>query len=191
MHEESIARNYAEALLELAKRANAAARASASDADAMAEWGGLIQELAGAVTSDPILRRFLEAPQVSAQQKCVILGKGLEGKAPPKFIKFVQKLVTNRRQLLIPHIATAYTDLLDAAAGRVHARVTLNRAANEAETAAIAAQLSRVLKKAVIPHVTVNANILGGIVVRIGDTVMDGSVRRRLGAVRAKMLGGA
>ena len=60
----------------------------------------------------------------------------------------------------------------------------------EADTAAIAAQLSRVLKKIVVPHVTVNPQILGGVVVRVGDTVMDGSVRRRLGAVRAKMLGG-
>ena len=39
-----------------------------------------------------------------------------------------------------------------------------------------------------VPHVTVDDRILGGLVVRVGDTVMDGSVRRRLGALRSRML---
>ena len=179
MRDESISRNYAEALLALAAKANATE-----------EWGALMHAVAGAFESDVTLQRFLAAPQVSATQKKAILAKGLEGKAPPLFIKFLQKLVTNRRQLLIAQVATAYTNLLDAAAGRVHARVTVARAVSDADMVAIAAQLSRVLKKTVVPHATVNPQILGGIVVRVGDTVMDGSVRRRLGAVRAKMLGG-
>lgn len=176
MRDTSISKNYAEALLALAKKAN--------DAEG---WGGLIHGLAGAFEQDVTLRRFLEAPQVSAAQKAAILGKGLAGKAPAMFIKFVQKLVQNRRQMLIPQVATAYTDLLDAEAGRVHARVTLAKPMEN--TDALAAQLSKALKKIVVPHVTVNPQILGGIVVRVGDTVMDGSVRRRLGVVKAKMLG--
>ena len=178
MRDETIARNYAEALLALATKANAAE-----------EWGGIVHALAGAIESDITLRRFLEAPQVSGAQKKAILAKGLEGRVPPLFVKFVQKLVSNRRQLLIPDIATAYTDLLDSAAGRVHARVTVSHALPDAEREAIAAQLSRVLGKVVVPHVNVNPQILGGVIVRVGDTVMDGSVRRRLGAVRARMLG--
>lgn len=180
MSAESISRNYAEALLALAKKANA------TD-----EWGALMHAVAGAFESDVTLQRFLAAPQVSATQKKAIFAKGLDGKAPPMFITFLQKLVTNRRQVLIPQVANAYTDLLDTAAGRVHARVTFARAVSDADAAAIAVQIGKVLKKTVIAHVTVNPQILGGVVVRVGDTVMDGSVRRRLGAVRAKMLGGA
>jgi F-type H+-transporting ATPase subunit delta len=178
MREQSISKNYAEALLALAKKA-----------DATEEWGGLVHALAGAIESDITLRRFLSAPQVSAAQKSELIGKGLQGKAPAHFIKFVQKVIANRRQLLIAQIASAYTDLLDSAAGRVHARVTVAKAVSDAEMTAITAQLSTALKKIVVPHVTVNPKILGGIVVRVGDTVMDGSVQRRLGAVRAKMLG--
>ena len=191
MRNESIAKNYAEALLALATKANATSPAPAGSATAMEEWGALIHAVAGAFESDITLQRFLAAPQVSATQKKEIFAKGLAGKAPPLFIKFLQKLVTNRRQLLIPDVATAYTDLLDAAAGRVHARVTVSRGVSDADAAAIAVQLGKVLKKIVVPHVTVNPQILGGVIVRVGDTVMDGSVRRRLGAVRAKMLGGA
>lgn len=178
MHEASIATNYAEALLALATKAGA-----------VEEWGGLIHALAGAVEGDVTLRRFLAAPQVSAADKSRILGTGLDGRVPAMFIRFVQKLVTNRRQLLIPRVATAYTDLVDAAAGRVHARLTFSRAVSDADRDAIAAQLSKALKKTVVPHATVNPSILGGVIVRIGDTVMDGSVRRRLDAVRSRMLG--
>ena len=178
MRDETIAKNYAEALLALAKKANATE-----------EWGGLIHAVAGAIESNVTLQRFLAAPQVSGLQKKAILAKGLDGRVPPLFVKFLQKLVSNRRQLLIGAIATAYTDLVDVAAGRVHARVTFARAVTDADRDQITAQLSKVLGKTVVPHVTINEQILGGIIVRVGDTVMDGSVRRRLGAVRAKMLG--
>jgi F-type H+-transporting ATPase subunit delta len=52
----------------------------------------------------------------------------------------------------------------------------------------IAEQLSRVVGKTVVPHLNVNPAILGGVVVRIGDTVMDGSVRRKLGRLRNQIL---
>jgi F-type H+-transporting ATPase subunit delta len=176
MHEESIARNYAAVLLTLARKANA------TD-----EWAALINAIAGAIEENVTLRRFLAAPQVSAADKNAVLGKGLAGKAPPMFVKFLQKLVSNRRQMLVPDVATEYGNLLDAAEGRVHARVTVARVMTDADQQALAAQLTAALKKTVVAHVTVNPAILGGVVVRIGDTVMDGSVRRRLGALRARM----
>jgi len=179
MSDESVSRNYAEALLALARKAGA------TD-----EWAALIHAIANAVEQDVTLRRFLAAPQVSAAEKNAVLAKGLAGKAPPVFIKFLQKLVTNRRQTLIPQVATEFGNLLDAAEGRVHARVTVARTLNDDDQRAIAAQLSKAFGKTVVPHVTVNPAILGGVVVRIGDTVMDGSVRRRLGVLRSAMAAG-
>ena len=179
MSDESVSRNYAEALLALARKANA------TD-----EWAALIHAIADAVEQDLTLQRFLAAPQVSAADKNAVLAKGLAGKAPPMFVKFLQKLVTNRRQTLIPKVATEFGKLLDTAEGRVHARVTVARAMSDDDQRAIAAQLSRALGKTVVPHVAVNPAILGGLVVRIGDTVMDGSVRRRLGVLRNAMAAG-
>jgi F-type H+-transporting ATPase subunit delta len=179
MHEASISRNYAEALLALARKANAAE-----------EWGALINAVAGAIESDVTLQRFLAAPQVSQDHKKALLERALGDKAPRPFVLFLQKLVMNRRQTMVPGIATEYGNLLDAEAGRVHARVTVARATSAAEVDAIAAALSKALGKIVVPHVTEDAKIMGGVVVRIGDTVMDGSVRRRLGALKARMLTG-
>jgi F-type H+-transporting ATPase subunit delta len=179
MHEESIARNYAEALLALARKVNATG-----------DWAVLIHAVASAVEQDVTLRRFLAAPQISAAEKNAVLAKAFTGKAPPLFVTFLQKVVTNRRQVLIPDIATEYGNLLDAVEGRVHARVTVARETGAADQERIAAELSRALRKTVVAHVAVNAAILGGIVVRVGDTVMDGSVRRRLGALRSAMIAG-
>ena len=106
------------------------------------------------------------------------------------FVKFLQKLVMNRRQMLIPEIAIEYGNLLDAAEGRVHARVTVAREASEADVAAMTVALTKALGKTVVPHVAVDPRILGGVVVRVGDSVMDGSVRRRLSALRARMAAG-
>lgn len=72
--------------------------------------------------------------------------------------------------------------------GRVHANVTMAKDASDEDRNLLAEQLSRVLGKTVVPHVTVNPAILGGVVVRVGDTVMDGSVRKRLATLRSRML---
>ena len=177
MHSSSISRNYADALLSLATRDKA-----------RDEYGALINGLAGVLDKDATFRKFLEAPQVSEGQKNEVLGKALSGRAPVHFVRFVQKLVSNRRQMLLAEVADEYNNLRDAEEGRVHARVTVARALSDADSSALAASLSRALGKVVVPHVAVNEAILGGVVVRVGDTVMDGSVRHRLGRLRAQMM---
>ena len=177
MRDTSIARNYAEALLALARKA--------SDT---AGWGAAVSALGDAVAQDVTLRNFLEAPQVSASQKNTVLGRALADKVAPNFVRFVQKLVSNRRQMLLPQVAVEYHNLLDEAEGRVHARVTVSRAFDQAGTDAITVALTKALKKTVVPHMTVDERILGGVVVRVGDTVMDGSVRRRLVRLREKLI---
>lgn len=176
MRDVSIAKNYAEALLALANKAKGAT-----------EWGELASALGDAVSQDATLRNFLDAPQVSAAEKNTVLGKALVN-APKLFVRFVQKLVTNRRQMLLPEIAVAYHDLLDAAEGRVHARVTVARAYDAKAREALTASLTKALNKTVVAHVTVDERILGGVVVRVGDTVMDGSVRRKLGRLRERLV---
>ena len=179
MRDTTIARNYAETLLALARKAG----------DTTA-WGTMIGDVADAMERDPKLRHFLESPRVGVEQKNAILGRAFQDRMPRLFVRFLQALVKNRRQLLIPHIAIAYRDLLDEVEGRVHARVTLAKEPTEAETAAIAQQLGKALGKTVVPHVAINPAILGGVVVRVGDRVMDGSVRRRLATLRNRLVYG-
>jgi len=176
MREPTIARNYAEALFELARKGGE-----------LDGWGAMISDVADAMTRDDRLRRFLESPRVSAEEKNEVLGKALQDRMPRLLVRYLQALVRHRRQMLIPQIAAEYRALVDEAEGRVHAQVTVATDAAAADRDAIARDLSRVLGKRVVPHVTVNPAILGGVVVRVGDVVMDGSVRRRLSVLRSRL----
>ena len=177
MRPATIARNYAEALLILARKAN--------DLDG---WGLAINGVGTAVESDHRLRNFMAAPQISAAEKNVVLGRAFGAQLPKLMVRFIQKLVLNRRQMLLPQVAEEYGNLVDETSGRVHAQVTLSREATEADAKMIAAQLSRAFGKTVVPHLSVNPAILGGVVVKVGDRVMDGSVRKRLKTLKARIV---
>lgn len=179
MRATTIARNYAEALLALAEKAQD-----------RRGWGTMISDVADAMQRDERLRQFLESPRVSAAEKSAVLGKAFQDRMPRLFVRYLQLLVQKRRQMLIPEIAVEYHNLVDAIEGRVHARVTVAKETSKEDEALLARELSRVVGKTVVPHTTVNPAILGGVVVRIGDVVMDGSVRRRLAALRSRMLAG-
>ena len=180
MRETTIARNYADALLELARRAND-----------MEGWGRMIQEVADAVNGDATLRHFLESPRIATEHKTDVLSKAFQDRMPRLFVRYLQILVTKGRQMLLPEIASAYRDLLDEAEGRVHAQVTFARPVSDDQRAAVAAGLSKLLGKEVVPHVTVDPAIVGGVVVKVGDRVMDGSVRRRMRLLRDRLTYGA
>ena len=173
MRDSTIARNYAETLIALADKAG--------DREG---WGKLVQDIANAIEGDIKLRRFLESPRISGQEKSAVLAKAFGDRVPAIFLRFLQILVTKRRQMLVPAIATEYHDILDHAEERVHANVTVSRQPADGDEARIAEQLGRVLGKRVVTHVSVNPAILGGVIVKVGDTVMDGSLRRRLHRLR-------
>ncbi len=179
MRDTTIARNYAEALLALARKANA-----------LDNWGATMLAVSDAVTTDQRLTNFLAAPQVAASDKKKVLAKAFGPVLPRTLLLFLQKLIDNRRQMLIPEIAVEYANLVDETEGRLHAQVTVARETSDADRAAIARQLSDRLGKTVVPHVNVNPAILGGVIVKFGDTVMDGSVRKRLNTLRSKLTAG-
>jgi F-type H+-transporting ATPase subunit delta len=180
MRDATIARNYAQALLALATKANQ-----------VDTFGALIGGMSEAARQDVVFRRFLEAPQISDGAKRDVLRKALSDKAPATFVRFIEKLISNRRQMIIPEIAIEYVNLVDDQQGRVHAMVTVAHALRNGEASEFSQRLTASLGKEVVAHMTVNPAILGGVIVRIGDTVMDGSVRRRLGTLRQALVNAA
>ena len=178
MRDPTIARNYAEALVSLAQRAN--------DLDG---WGETITEVADAVEGDPRLANFLSSPKVSADEKIEIIRKAFQDRLPRLFVRFLAAVIANRRQRLIPEIAIEYGLLVDEIQGRVHARVTVAREPDERLRASVEKQLSTITGMRVVPHFVVKPEILGGMIARMGDTVMDGSLARRLETLRSRMLG--
>ena len=177
MRGSTIARNYAETLLELARR----------DGNALERYGTLIRETAEAMGRDITLRRFLESPRVTTDHKNELFARAFANRAPRNFIRFLAALVNHGRQMLLPEVASEYQALVDQAEGRVHAQVTVARQTSDGERDTIAHELSRAIGKNVVPHLEIDPSILGGVVVKMGDTVMDGSVRKRLSVLRARL----
>src|SRR3979411_1451337 len=165
MRDITIARSYAETFLALAEKAGN-----------LRGWGAMLADVARAMETDQTLRLFLESPRIPAQRKMDVLGKALQDRMPRLMVRFLQALVRNRRQMLIPEISAEYQDLVDAVEGRMHARVTVALEPTDADTKLVTKHLSRMFKKDVVPHMLVDPAILGGVIVHVGDTVLDGSV---------------
>ena len=123
----------------------------------------------------------------SADKKNVVK-KAFEASLPKHVVNFVLVTIDKRRQRLLRSISHQYQVLLDAHMGREHVQVTVARPVDEATRELIAGKLSVALGKRAIPHFRVDVGILGGLVVRTGDTIYDGSVRRRMEGLRRQML---
>jgi F-type H+-transporting ATPase subunit delta len=177
---EIIARNYAETLLSLAERHGGPGGLEA--------FGQAADTLAALLQADPRMRQFLETPRVSADQKKAALTAALAGRAPEMFVRFLMVLTDKRRQALLPEIAAAYRELVDERMGRVRVQVTISHAPDAALQAEIGNALADRLGKTVIPTFTVDPELMGGMVVRMGDQILDGSVRSRAAQLRRRLL---
>ena len=177
MREPTVARNYAEALFQMGERTGESER-----------FGDLIEGVGGAIEADESIRVVLESPRVTKAVKQGLLGRALRDRAPDSFVRFLAAVVKRNRQGIIPAIAREYLGLLDIKFDRVHANVALARKPDLALQEAVRKSLAAVLGKEVIPHFRDDPGILGGVIVRIGDRVMDGSLRRRLKVLRRQML---
>ena len=178
MRATTIARNYAEALLALGERSGTVDR-----------YGELLDALAGAVETTPEVQGILMSPRVPKAEKIRLLGAALKD-APREFVLFLRALLKRGRQRLLREISTEYQALLDIKHNRLRAGVTLARPADHGLQHEIQEALSRELGKEVIAAFHVDPEILGGTVVRIGERIHDGSVRRRMTKLRRHLLSG-
>lgn len=169
----TVARNYAEALF------------AAGD-----EYGTLLDAVAGAIQADERIAITLDSPRVSKAAKSQILARALKGEAPAEFVRFLQAVVRRGRQGLLAEIAQEYQVLLDQKLNRVHAGVTLVDDADARTQKQVVERLTKALGREVRAYFRADPRILGGVVVRVGDRIFDGSVRRRLTALQRRMLTG-
>jgi F-type H+-transporting ATPase subunit delta len=172
-----VARSYAAALFEIGEREHLHDSLVAS-LDALGE----------ALQSSPQLRLFLTSPKIDMNLKKATLRKALEGRAHPLFLNFLMVLIDKRRQRLLSVVDQEYRTLLDESLGRMHVEVTVARQPEQRAREEMTQRLTQSLGRQVVPHLTVNPEILGGIIVRYGDRVLDGSLRRRLLSLRRRLL---
>lgn len=177
MRDETVARNYAETLLEVAERH-----------EGLEAFGDGIEVVARLIDENPSFRIFLETPRIAVSQKKEVIRSVFTDTLPTTLINFLLVTLDKRRQRLLREIAQQYHTLVDQRLGRVRVEVTLARSMDDASMAELQERLTALIGRRVIPVVRVKPGILGGIVVRAGDTIYDGSLRRRLDGLRRRLL---
>ncbi|HSZ81914.1 MAG TPA: ATP synthase F1 subunit delta [Polyangia bacterium] len=174
----SISRRYARALFSIGV-----------DRGTFEQLGKELEDVAALWTGSAELRDALANPVFKASEKRAVLQSLLPRVAPtPDVQKFVLLLLERRRLVAVPHIARAYREMADEHTGRVRAHVTSAQPLGPAELERVRQSLARRTGKQVILEASVDAALIGGIVARVGDLVLDGSVRTQLGTLRDKLL---
>jgi F-type H+-transporting ATPase subunit delta len=176
-----LAHVYAEALLASALKQSPGAVEAVGD-----ELTGFVRE-AGANTA---VAGFLASPAVGKKAKAAALAAALADRASPLFRGLIGVLGQNNRLDLLRNVSAAYRQLLDQRAGRVWVKVTAAVPLSDAQKGALTASLKDILNREPMLDVRVDPDLLGGLVVQVGDTVIDTSVRFRLQAIRTLLLDG-
>lgn len=177
MRDETIALRYAETLFELAERH-----------EGVEAYGEGIELVGRLLSEHPDFRRLLETPRVNAEAKKAMVRKVFGDVLPKKLVSFLLVVIDKRRQRLLQSIALQFRLLVDEHQNRTHVDVTVARQLDDDAVAELARRLTEILGKEAIPHVQVRPQLLGGVVVRAGDTIYDGSLRRRIEDMRRQML---
>ncbi len=172
----TIARRYAQALHEQASEQNAIATVD-NDVDVLRDTLESSPDLAGALAS-PVVSRASKERIVQS-----VFGSHLS-KSTLHFLDFV---IEKGREDLLPDITEAYRHLRNTQEGIIEAHVKAAFDMAEAEQASLRQVLEARTGKKVRLRVAVAPELIGGIVIRIGDTVYDGSVRNKLAELRERM----
>ena len=171
----SAARRYAEAIYDLAaaERSVDAYRAS-------------LDALAAGIT--PAAIRALRDPSVPVARRLAAVDAATAGQ--PKAIRAVLLLLEQRdRIVILPDIARAYGDLVDRRAGIVKAKITTAVPLDDAQRKAFVARLETSTGKKISAAFAVDAELIGGARVQLGDHLIDSSVRAQLAALRSQLAG--
>jgi F-type H+-transporting ATPase subunit delta len=159
----------------------------AKERGATKTWASQIQKL-GSVASDPGAIRVLSAPGLSILQKRQAL-ESVAGPLAPEVSRLMELLLERKRINQLPALAESFADLVREEKGVSLAEVTTAVPLQEADRQGIVRWLTSFLGRSVEVRYLVDPEIIGGVVARVGDQLIDGSVKGRLEALHKALLG--
>jgi F-type H+-transporting ATPase subunit delta len=126
------------------------------------------------------MARLIADPAMSAEQVAVLMIEVAGASLGERGANFVRVLADNDRLTVLPEIAAQFDALRANAEGTLEATITSAMAMEQAQIDDIVAGLKAKFQRAVNVTVAVDASLIGGAVIAIGDQVIDGSVKGRL-----------
>ncbi len=173
-----VARRYAKALLELGVESNSLDRLVEELSTVSAAW-----------ETSPELRNAIENPLVGiAMKKAVIAELAEQIGATATTKNALLLLVERRRTQALPDIARYVREMADARKGVVRAEVTTAAPLSEAYYGRLQVQLEKMTGKKVVVERKTDPTLIAGVVTRIGDRILDGSLRTRLQSIKDSLM---
>jgi F-type H+-transporting ATPase subunit delta len=177
-HHSPLAIAYAQALLELANESNSTA--------AVGEELRALREL---IAANPSFAQVLSDPSISTEERGGLLHRVFDGHGSTLILHFLGLVNEKGRLNLLPAIAGAFDELFDLQQGKVEVDATVAQALGDEQLEAVRQRISQALKRNAVVHQYVDPQIIGGLVLRVRDQLIDGSVRAQLAAMRQRLLG--
>jgi F-type H+-transporting ATPase subunit delta len=174
----SAAKRYAQAVFSLGK-----------EQGTLDAWGDDLAMLSRIVADDRIAT-YLTNPSVAAERRIEAFETSLNTNVQPEARNLARMLVERNRTMLIPDIREMFDAQLRAERGIAVANVTTAEQLNDAEQDVIRQKLETMTGQKVELAMEIDPDIIGGVIIRIGDQVIDGSVRNKLEKMRSRLMAG-
>jgi F-type H+-transporting ATPase subunit delta len=175
---ETVAARYAHALLEIG-----------AETGSLQQISDQVSDLALAYTSSPELKTVLESPLVSHSDRTAVIAELGARMGCSQVVKnMIGLLVERRRMAILPAMARALRSLSDERAGLVRAQVSSAKALPEDYVRRLQGELEKMTGRKVVLERKVDPSLIGGVVTRVGDLVIDGSIRTRLADLKSQLL---
>jgi F-type H+-transporting ATPase subunit delta len=172
-----IAKIYAQAVVE-------AADAAGCRREVLAELGGLAREVLPKV---PQAAAVFASPKVPAEEKAAVIDKVAKGRLRPTSVNALHVLARHGRLGMLGAVVTAAERLADERDGRKQATFTTAVPLDDTARGRVVAEIERAVNSPLTPTFTVDPSIIGGLVVRIGDTIYDQSVATSLNRLGGRL----
>jgi len=173
----AIARRYAKALFELQEPADIGPTVDA------------LRLLAEAFTASREFRNLLLSPVFTREQKAAVVAQlAARTACPPITARFLAHVVLKNRIALIREISDAFSKFADQVSNRKVVQVSAARPLTDEQQAAIRTTLEQVTRSQIDLAIHVDPAVIGGMEIRIGSTVYDGTVRGQLAQLRSALV---
>ena len=172
-----LARKYARAIFELACEDNA-----------LTEYGTDLAKVQQFYHDCPALKAYLCNPNIQPEEKKSLLKEVFGGGVRKTVLNFLLLLIDKRRMMVFDAIRSIFVQLSNEKLGIAVADVTSVEPLSEAQMKELTAKLGRITGKQVTLREHRDPSLIGGVVVRIGDRRIDGSIKGRLAAMTAELM---
>ena len=173
----SVSLQYANALADIAMEQGAVEPAARQ-----------LQEFSAAYMESPELQNYLDSPAISPENKRAVLEKIAARMGASKVVRnFLFVVSDHGRSRDFPQIADSFQDVVRERQGIADAKIFSAVRLSEGQKTELTQKLTQLTGKTVDPNYFIDPELLGGVLVRVGDTIYDGSLRNRLQQMQAKL----